>query len=757
MSKSKHETRDVSGYANLSQNPSFHEIASRHLAHPLSRRMMLRAGAGGAVGSMLGFLGCSDEDVGGFRTIEGPAAMGADAGGIIGDSGVVEPVLTLGFSAVPKSIADTLTVPPGYTATVLYRTGDPIDAATSDYPNNGTSTDFDRRAGDQHDGMEFMPLSDDGTKRDVNGVERGVLGLNHENIVGWALHSAGITATLPRPQAEVDREILAHGLSFIEVQKTAGRFAVNRGSSYNRRITSATAIELAGPASGNGLLRTKYSTTGVATRGTVNNCGTGITPWGTLLSGEENWVSYVFRAVGDDAARGGATNKSVVALARYGSVEGTSAFSPRWDSGGTADVYARWNGSVVDTDANADYRNVLNTFGYILEVDPYTPSAPLRKRTALGRFAHEGASFQEPREGKPIVVYMGDDSRSEYIYKFVSTALWSAADANATDRIAVGNKYLDSGKLYVAKFAADGTGTWLELSLDNPLVRNYAGYPFADIGDVLINARIAADAAGATKMDRPEWCSVNPKTNDVYFTLTNNSRRTPASTDAPNPRSYTDQKGMADGGSTAQSGNVNGHILRFAETGGEPGALTFRWDVYLFGAEALADEATINLSGLDDDNDFSSPDGLWFSPYTGVCWIQTDDGGYTDVTNCMMLAALPGSVGDGADATITYGLTDSDGGDAGQKSVTTKRGAKPTPATLKRFLVGPMDCELTGVTETPDGRAMFVNIQHPGETTKNEDVGTPAKYTSHWPDGGSARPRSATVVITKNDGGKIGS
>ncbi len=420
---------------------------------------------------------------------------------------------------------------------------------------------------------------------------------------------------------------------------------------------------------------------------------------------------------------------------------------------GGGDLYDRWDVSVKAGAAELDYRNAANTFGYVVEIDPYNKSSRARKRTALGRFAHESAAVSLAVEGKPLAFYMGDDSRNEYLYKYVSAAAWQASDASAMDRLAVGDKYLDNGKLYVAKFNANGTGEWIELTISNPQIQAYGAYAFADQGDVCIHSRLAADAVGATKMDRPEWCSAHPGTGEIYFTLTNNSNRraapsssSQAAVDAANPRAYTDMKG-----STTQSGNVNGHIIRLAEADANPASLTFKWDIYLFGAEAGADEATINLSGLTAADDFSSPDGLWFSPKTGVCWIQTDDGAFTDVTNCMMLAALPGKIGDGGNVTLTYNVS------GGTKSVTTPVGKKAAESTLKRFLVGPSGCEVTGVAETPDGKTLFINIQHPGEETAVADLGTPAKYASHWPDGGSARPRSGTVVITKDDGGVIGS
>jgi uncharacterized protein len=357
---------------------------------------------------------------------------------------------------------------------------------------------------------------------------------------------------------------------------------------------------------------------------------------------------------------------------------------------------------------------------------------------------------------------MGDDSRGEYIYKFVSEAAWKEADREPADRMATGNKYLDRGRLYVARFDADGSGEWIELSIADPRIANFAGYAFADQADVLINARLAADAVGATKMDRPEWCTVNPVNGEIYYTLTNNSNRKIAPTgsqfkvDAANPRAYRDSFA---GGALGSEGNINGHIIRLRESGGAA-STAFAWDVYLFGAQADADANRVNLSALTGDQDFSSPDGLWFSPNTKLCWIQTDDGSYTDVTNCMMLAAVPGQHGDGNPVTLNYTL-----GDGSVLPVTTFVGKKPAADKLKRFLVGPVDCEITGVAETPDGRALFVNIQHPGETlARAEDVVDPSKYVSHWPGnagygagGATARPRSATIVITKDDGGRIGS
>ena len=721
--------------SNTSANPTFDAVLDARL----SRRGLLRGGVGSvgtAVLAGFGVTACGGSD---DPVVEPPAA----------------PKL-LGFGAVPKSLADNVLVPAGYTASVLFALGDPMAAGVAAYKNDGTDGDFDKRAGDHHDGMEWFGLGADG-KRNDSATERGLLAINHEattdeKLSSHFLHADGGTTSLPRPAAEIDKETAIHGIAVIEVAKTGGKWGYVQNSAQNFRLTALSAIEIAGPARGNAQMVTKYSPTGTTTRGTLNNCGTGKTPWGTFLTGEENWFGYFTRSAADDAARG--NDKSVTALKRYGRNQG-AASRHGWESGGADDKYQRWNNSKTGTSADGsdDYRNEMNGMGYIVEIDAYDKTRMAKKRTGLGRFAHESAAFGKVEAGKPLSVYMGDDSRGEYIYKFVSTATWNPADANANDRMAIGDKYLDSGTLYAAKFNADGSGTWVELTLANTAIAGYASYKFADAADIAINTRIAADAVGATKMDRPEWNAVNPANGEIYFTLTNNSNRSVNPTgsqylpDAANPRAYTDMKGTS-----SQNGNPNGHLVRLKEGAT---ATSFTWDVYLFGAEAGADKAMVNISALTADQDFSSPDGLVFSKATGICWIQTDDGAYTDVTNCMMLAAVPGSVGDGAKKTLSY--TKADGS---KLDIVTPVGKPATENTLKRFLVGPKGSEITGLAETPDGKAIFVNIQHPGEGTALANVGDATKYQSQWPAnagyGAGKRPRSATIVITKNDGGVIG-
>lgn len=709
---------------NDSSNPSFDDILSIRL----SRRQLLK-GAG---------------TLGAMASLASPLAFA---------SNTHTPLLA--FNAVAKSLADAVIVPKGYETTIIYALGDPLNANTPAYKNDGTDTHFEHRAGDHHDGMEYFGLSPNG-QPSASANNRAILAVNHEGttdekLSAFFIHASGGTASLPRPALEVDKEMAIHGLSFVEVKKTGNTWATLQNSAFNRRVHQQTEVEIAGPARGSQLLITQYSPDGMKTRGTLNNCGTGKTPWGTFLSGEENWADYFTRNSTDDAARG--HDKSVTALNRYGRMQG-AASRHGWETAGAEDQYARWNISKTGQSLNGsdDYRNEMNSMGYIVEVDAYRKHMPIKKRTALGRFAHESAAFGTPVVGQPLAVYMGDDSRGEYIYKFVSKAVWHAADATPTDVIATGDKYLDEGTLYVAKFNADGTGEWVALTLENPLVAQNSAYKFDDLADICVNTRLAADAVGATKMDRPEWCSTNPANGEIYFSLTNNkSRGTEAGNlapDAANPRAYIDTKRK-----TTLKGNVNGHVLRVKESHGNA-SNTFRWDVYVFGAQADSDATNINLSGLTADNDFSSPDGLAFVGSTGLMWLQTDDSAYTDVSNCMLLAAIPGKVGDGGKKTVVNSTAEGT-----STTVETHVGAAPG-IQLKRFLVGPKDCEITGICESPDGKALFVNIQHPGEGTAMKHIEDPSKYTSQWPSnagyGAGKRPRSATIVITKTNGERVG-
>lgn len=678
----------------------------------------------------------------------------------------------LGFTAVAKNRLDVVTVPAGYTVTVMTRLGDPIAAGVPAYANDGTDTNFANRIGDHGDALYWYGLNAAGA-RDDNASTRGLMVQNHENITESYLHPNGPTSSGgARPEAEVIKEIEAHGVSVVEYRDAGNRqWSYVQDSPFNRRLTPNTPMAFNGPVRTSDWLKTPFSPPGTEGRGTINNCANGHTLWGTNITCEENWAGY-FRRSGDDAQR---TARELTALRRYGVTSSTGSYS--WSSANTTDTaIKRWDArATVGGTATTDWRNEPNQFGWAVELDPYDKTKTPRKRTALGRMGHEGAWFGQFLPGKKLAVYLGDDAINEYFYKYVSNASWSAGDAQAADRLAIGDKYLDDGKLYVAKFNENGSGTWIELKHGSVPNRPADGlgpeYVFADQNDILVNPRLAADAVGATPMDRPEWTATNNVTGEIYLTLTNNGNRrvpgdaanapTPANTfaattnatyratDATNPRVYVDPP------STAR-GNRNGHILRLRESGDDPAATTFAWDIYLFGADsAQADPANVNLSGLNANNDFSSPDGLWFArPQNAsglvkpVLWIQTDDSAFTDVTNNQMLAAMPGTTGDGTPKTIITGQ----GGTTVQQA--TRPGAVANDATLKRFLVGPVACEITGVDTTPDGRTLFVGIQHPGEG------GTAAAPNSNWPatqngQASNARPRSAIVAITKTDGGVV--
>ncbi|ATZ66346.1 PhoX family protein [Acinetobacter haemolyticus] len=723
-----HEDQELDN--NTSTNVHFRDILEQHI----NRRSLITKTASGAVALTLAstLTGCNDND----------NKSNNNNGGTKPPVDSNKKPEKLDFTAVPKNLDDIVTVPEGYEANVLYALGDSINPTYAEWDDNNVPSgpSFQFRSGDCHDGMSYFGLNTATGRYDEQQSNDGLLVLNHEYINPTFLHPKGPSKVDGRrPEDEVIREVNAHGVSIIHVKKDTKTQKVElvKNSVYNRRITGSTLMEFAGPAAGHALLATKFSPSGVQTRGTHNNCGNGYTPWGTYLTTEENFIGYFARSATDDAAR---RPEEIVALQRYGLKQGSST-RYGWETAigqvESQDLYDRWNADVKAEQAGQDYRNAPNTFGWMVEIDPFDSRQAPVKRTALGRFAHEDCRTSRAIEGENLAFYMGDDSRGEYIYKFVSDAKWDPKDVNGGYR--AGDKYMNAGKLYVAKFNADGTGQWVELSYGkNGLTDSNPVYPFKSQAEVVTFARLAADSVGATKMDRPEWCAVNPVNGEVYVTLTNNSNRGSSyPTDAANPRNYEDLKNNE----KVQKGNVNGHIIRFRETEDKTTAESFKWDIYLFGAEA-AMASNINLSGLTDNNDFSSPDGMWFDP-RGVLWIQTDDGAYTDVTNCMMLAALPGQVSDGNKATTSNGTE-------------TIVGAKVNDENLRRFLTGPKECEITGVTMTPDYKAIFINVQHPGEDSKTYDA-----PTSHWPatqtnpNNTTSRPRSATVVITRKDGGAI--
>lgn len=584
----------------------------------------------------------------------------------------------LGFDAVSTSVADTVRVPSGYRAQAFLPWGTPLTNPAAIWHGNGQESAASQaeQVGMHHDGMHFFPID---ARTTGTNSEEGLLVMNHEYVDPAFLHADGPSAA-PRPREQVAKEIAAHGVSVAHIRKSAGNWQLVEGSPYNRRVTGSTPMRMAGPAAGHKKLQTRFSPDGMAARGTLNNCAHGVTPWGTYLTCEENWARCFVNH-----------NELQREQSRYGVATDNGRYY--WETATPSrDEFARFNVTPSGTDARSDYRNEANTFGWIVEIDPFDANSTPIKHTMLGRFAHEGIIFAEAVEGEPLVAYSGDDSQFEYIYKFVSAEPYYRATA--------GSHLLESGTLYVARFNDNGSGEWLPLDLNDPVFQQRARtaqVEFSDQGDVLLNTRLAADLMGATPMDRPEWGAVHPLTGEVYFTLTNNTRRSAEQVDAANPRAE----------------NYAGHIIRWNERGDD----TFRWDLFLLSGTpgTYTKDTAITLSA---DNHHACPDGLWFDS-SGLLWIQTDmsgaiQGGETYGNNAMLVA------------------------DA-------ERGL------VKRFLTGPIGCEITGVVATPDRRTLFVNVQHPGEGS------TPAQASSQWPDGGNSRPRSATVIIEREDGGVIGS
>lgn len=646
---------------NRSNNETFDEV----LQQRYSRRQVLRGGLGAAAVSMfggLGLTGCNDSNGGSTSTSSSVSTA--------------EPTTPpLGFRAISTSLDDTVYVPEGYTGKVLYAWGDPISngpAFSMDAQNS--AAEQAQQAGMHHDGIHYFSLPDHNATNSSNGL----LVMNHEYVDEALIHIDGGYVVSPATYSleKANKEIAAHGVSIIEVRKNGADWSVVRPSSYARRITGATPMTLKGPVAGSVFARTPEDPTGTEVLGTLNNCANGYTPWGTYLTCEENFHQYF------GATSGNVSDNDLNAYDRYG-IDANSSYG--WET-----QLDRFN---LDRSPNEP-----NRFGWIIEIDPYDPNSKPVKHTALGRFSHENAAYLINAD-KRLAIYSGDDARFEYIYKFVTAKAYDPNNRSANMGL------LDEGTLYVAKFNADGTGDWIALAHgQNGLT---AANGFRDQAEVLVKTRLAADFVGATPMDRPEWFASDHANQQMYGTLTNNSRRAEGREDAANPR----------------PDNRMGHIIRWKDMNGDITSTRFTWEIY-----ALAGSPTLEnplYQGNINGDVYSSPDGLWID-YNGILWIQTDissssvgNGVFEPFGNNQMLAS------------------------------------DPATGETRRFLTGPKGCEVTGMIATPDMKTLFVNIQHPGESSAT----TPAnpKGSSSWPDGpDGGRPRSATVVITKDDGGVIG-
>lgn len=686
------------GISNPTQRRTLTEMVEAAQQHgALSRRRVLMAGLGAAT---LPFLS-------GLSACGG----GSDA-----------PAETMfGFDGIATSTTDAVVVPTGYVASAIIPWGEPLFEGGPAWKPDATNTAAEQEAqiGDNHDGMAFFGFNAAGTGFGDRSDE-GLLVLNHEYINPEYFYAPGSDASnwlLPFTLEKARKGQAAHGASVVHVRRRSdGAFEHVKGSAFNRRIHGNTPMTLQGAAAGHVSLTTAADPNGTEVLGMLNNCGNGRTPWGTYLTCEENFNGYF----GWNGSRTPSALEN-----RYGITQ--AGFGYLWHT-----VDARF-----DVNANP---NEPNRFGYIVEIDPFVPGSKPVKRTALGRFKHENAECVVASDGK-VVVYMGCDERNEYVYKFVSTGTFDRSNPTSTSN----RRLLEAGTLYVAKFEAGavandraGTGTWLPLVFGQNGLTEANG--FTSQADVLIRARQAADRVGATMMDRPEWVSANPtKPGEVFITMTNNNRRgtTTASSNNVNGSTVAGASRPAVDEANPRANNVWGHIVRWNEAGGNGSALTFTWDIFVLAGQPSVVDTRAPSSNVTASNLFNSPDGLAFDDF-GRLWIQSD-GNY-------------GNTGDFANMGNNQMLV-----------------ADPTTKEIRRFLVGPSGCEITGITWTPDRKTMFVNVQHPGEignhprapknaagaTLTDNEIARNATAFSQWPTAG-ARPRAATVVVRRTDGGVVG-
>jgi uncharacterized protein len=534
----------------------------------------------------------------------------------------------LGFTPIQPNNVDDVVLAEGYADRLLIAWGDPVLPWAPEFDLDGQSARAQAgQFGYNNDYLAFFPLP----WWSANSVI-GLLWANHE-YTNPELMFRGYDADNPTRE-QVDIQINAHGGSIVLVKRASKRGGPFRArlSRYNRRITAQTGMRLTGPAGGAALLRTGADPSGRRVKGMLNNCAGGVTPWGTVLTGEENFHQYFanLEAVADPTVK--AWHE------RYGLPEGAS--DRKWER-----YHDRFD---LAKEPHEPFR-----FGWVVEIDPYDPHFTPRKRTALGRVKHEGATTALAKDRR-VAAYMGDDERFEYFYKFVSRRRYRRGDRRHNLGL------LDEGTLYVAKLRDDGTGTWIPLEHGRgPLT---AGNGFASQAEVLINTRGAADLLGATKMDRPEDVQRDPVTGLVYVNLTNNTERT--APDPGNPRSP----------------NPWGHVLELRERGNDAGATSFDWRIFLLCGDP-ADPGTY-FAGYPKDrvSPIGSPDNMTFDN-EGNIWLATD-------------GAQPTGGNNGLFACPTKGR---------------ERGH------VQLFLTVPVGAETCGPLLTTDNRSLFVAVQHPGE------------------------------------------
>ena len=559
------------------------------------------------------------------------------------------------FEQVAANSLDTITLPNDYLWYPLIRWGDPLFAEEPafDHTTRGSAANQMRAFGDNCDGMWLF-----------NSEGISLLAVNNEYVNLNLMFPSG----LPQTDDDIRKNMVAHGVSIVQITAVNGTWQAVTNSAYNRRITPLTPMQFTGPVRGHKLVQTDADPEGTRPVGTWNNCANGKTPWGTYLTCEENFNGYF--------SSSDPNHQTTFEESRYGIAHDD------WGNG--------WR-KVEHRFDISKHPNEPNRVGYVVEIDPFDPQSTPKKHSALGRFKHENAELVINTDGR-LVVYMGDDERGEYLYKFVSKQSYTPGTN--------GSHLLEDGTLYVAKFDANQRGSWLPLTPETTEGMSKA--------EIAMFTRIAASKVQATTMDRPEWIAANSDNADVYCCLTNNKNRgiKPNAGNDPTPV----------GGPNPRAKNIYGQIIRFTPHNGDHAGDDFSWNIY-----AMAGNPVVHPQGpmagspnITKDNMFNSPDGISWSP-SGKLWIQTD-GTYSNKDDFAHMGNNQMLVGN------------------------------PTTGEIRRFMVGPRECEITGLTWSDDTTTLFVGIQHPGEESQSDAV------TSHFPEGGDALPRSTVIAIQRKDG-----
>jgi secreted PhoX family phosphatase len=654
LPKSQQSEESENRGSNLSSNPTMGDIIAQRLSRRDLAKGILAASAITAAVSPLALLAAE-------------RALAQNAGA----------TPSFNFKEIAAGSDEKHHVADGYDADILIRWGDKVakDAPAFD-PAKQSAAAQARQFGYNNDYLGYIPLDGSST--------HGLLVVNHEYTNEELMFPkigrqdrdkkfAGLTKDL------ADIEMMAHGGSVLEIRKVNGKWQVVSDSKYARRITAETDMRISGPAAGHDKMKTKADPTGTKVKGMLNNCAGATTPWGTWLTCEENINGYFWNKSAGEAS------PDAKALKRYG-VPG------EWLNWGT--FYDRFD---VGKEPNE-----VNRFGWVVEIDPMDPASIPVKRSAMGRFKHEGAANIVNKDGR-FVVYQGDDERFDYVYKFVTEGRVDVSNRAANRDL------LDNGTLYVARYNADGTGEWLPLVFGQGKLTGENG--FKNQGDVLIHTRLAADLLGATKMDRPEDVEANPKTNKVYVMLTNNSRRKSDQVDAANPR----------------ADNRFGHIIEMVPDDGDHAGTKFRWEILVkCGDPSIAAVGASFNPATTKDGWFGMPDNCAVDAL-GRLWIATD-----------------------GNAPSKTGRTD------GVWAMETEGAAR---GTSKLFFRCPSGAELCGPEFTPDLTTLFVAVQHPGEADEEDPKSVPATFESpstRWPDFKDGMPpRPSVLAITRRGGGKI--